>query len=293
MQVGLTSFLKRTPSARTALAGPIALRRWWLRYRAVPAQAMLGNLESMVVSDIEVRVAEFEGVFRLGPRSHLLQRVLAEGVYEPMLAKLFVQHLRPDRDVIDVGANIGFFSVLAGKKLGKGRVLAAEPTRAAFARLSHNVAANGVTDKVILFNGLVTDSDAEQPLNIVPGREEYASLGQVVHASVVDQPTEVQWTPSRTLDSLVAEHGLSPALIKVDVEGAELAVLEGAEETLKRHRPVVLSEFSSHLLAANGASVDRLLALFERWNYDVRDPHDPLVKPGSIKSEEIIAVPRS
>lgn len=290
--MSVTSFIKRNPAARSALAGPLALRRRWLRYRSEQVQAMLDNLEDLVVSDVDVKVAEFEGVFRLGPRSHLLHRVLAHGHYEPLLARLFVQHLQPDRDVIDVGANIGFFSVLAGRKLGKGRVLAAEPTGAAFARLTHNVAANQVADKVILFNGLVAEAEAVHDINIVPGREEYASRGDVVHAAVADQETVTERIAARTLDSLVTEHGLSPALIKVDVEGAEFSVFQGAEATLRQYRPVVLSEFSAPLLEANGTSADQILALFERCGYDVRDPHDPQARPGSAASQEIIAVPR-
>jgi FkbM family methyltransferase len=292
VEVGLTSFLKRNPGARTALAGPIALRRWWQHYRAEPARALLGNLEELVVSDVDVRVPDFGGTFRIGPRSHVLHRVLNDGLYEPVLARLFAQHVVADRDVIDVGANVGFFTVLAARSLTSGRVLAVEPTAAAFERLQHNVAANEVAGKVLPFHGLVAASDGEGMLNVVPGREEYASLGAVVHPSVAGQPTSSESRPARSIDSLVAEHGLSPALIKVDVEGAELGVFTGAEDTLTRHRPVVLSEFSAPLLSANGASAERLLALFDRCGYDVRDAADPQVRPGSPTNTEIIAVPR-
>src|SRR3546814_7653834 len=59
------------------------------------------------------------------------------------------KYLDPSRDVIDIGANIGFFSVLAGRRLSTGRVLSVEPTDAAFARLSRNVQLNGVSDRAI------------------------------------------------------------------------------------------------------------------------------------------------
>ena len=75
---------------------------------------------------MRLRVDEFEGEFLLGPKSHLLHRVLAFGAYEPELAQLFVSHIDPDRDVIDVGANVGFFTNLAARKLETGRVLAIE-----------------------------------------------------------------------------------------------------------------------------------------------------------------------
>src|SRR3546814_9977236 len=60
----------------------------------------------------------------------------------PELARLFTSLVEPHLDVIDVGANIGLFTVLAGKRLGTGRVLAAEPTDGAFSRLTANVKNN-------------------------------------------------------------------------------------------------------------------------------------------------------
>src|SRR3546814_15346114 len=77
--------------------------------------------------------------FAMSPKSHLFGRLFINGEYEPELAKLFLKYLDPSRDVIDIVANIGFFSVLAGRRLSTGRVLSVEPTAAAFARLSRNV----------------------------------------------------------------------------------------------------------------------------------------------------------
>src|SRR3546814_9162768 len=94
----------------------------------------------------------------MSPKSHLFRRLFINGEYEPELAKLFLKYLDPSRDVIDIGANIGFFSVLAGRRLSTGRVLSVEPTDAAFARLSRNVQLNGVSDRAILHQGLISDT---------------------------------------------------------------------------------------------------------------------------------------
>ena len=190
-------------------------------YRQAPAKAVLDRIEGLVASDVRLRVEEFDGEFILGPRSHILRRLLSEGFYEPELVQLFLSHLTPDRDVVDVGANVGFFSVLAAKRLTTGRVLAAEPTTAAFSRLSQNVTINDVETKVILYNGLVSNEASLATLDIVPGREEYSSMGGIVHPSVAGQAVQTETVQARPLDSLVAENGLRPAVIKVDVEGAE------------------------------------------------------------------------
>src|SRR3546814_11552837 len=87
------------------------------------------------------------------------------------------KYLDPSRDVIDIGANIGFFSVLAGRRLSTGRVLSVEPTDAAFARLSRNVQLNGVSDRAILHQGLISDTQGTNAIHVIPGMEEYSSIG--------------------------------------------------------------------------------------------------------------------
>jgi len=288
----MMQIIRRTPVLRTAFAGPIAIRRAWLDYLDKPNRALFERFEEIVQSDVKVKVDEFQGEFVIGPRSHLLHRILATGHYEPDLVKLFLSHLDPDRDVIDVGANIGFFTVLAARHLASGRVFGAEPTRAAFARLQQNVASNGVADKVILFNGLVSDALEDRAIRIVPGREEYSSVGAMVHPSIAGQELVTETIQAKPLDVLVKEHDLKPGLIKVDVEGAEAMVFAGAEETLKTHRPVVISECSRPLLERNGTSPEAIIALFDRCGYDVHDPHDPRAKPGARDFSDIVAIPR-
>jgi FkbM family methyltransferase len=185
-----------------------------------------------------------------------------------------------------------FFTVLAAKNLTTGRVLAAEPSSAAFARLSGNVVANDTSDRVILYNGLVAHEDSTATFNIVDGREEYSSMGDVVHPSVVGEKVHVETLPTMTLDTLVAEHALRPALIKVDVEGAEGMVFSGAEETLRKYRPVILSEFSRPLLEKSGSSPETIMKMFDRYGYDVHNPFNVGAKVGDVDFDEIIAIPR-
>jgi len=290
--MSLGNVIRRHPGLRACLAGPRALRRGWLGWKQRPVNEFLARFESDVVSDVVIRVADFEGEFAIGPRSHLLHRCLANGQYEPELAKLFASLVIADRDVLDIGANIGFFSVLAARHLTTGKVLAAEPTEGAHRRLLGNLERNGVADKVIVYNGLVTATEGDVTMNIVEGMEEYSSRGGLVHPSVAGRQARTVSLPGRPLDALVRDHRLNPALIKVDVEGAELSVFEGARETLARHRPVVISEFSPKLLESNGATPDAILSLFDSLNYTVTDPFDASVKPGTGGFGDIIAVPR-
>lgn len=289
--MSLAQLIRRTPLVRKVLAGPLAVRRSIIRRQHHRVNEVMLRLETLVTADVQIHVAEFDGDFVIGPRSHLLHRLLVDGIYEPDLVQLFLSHLKKDRDVIDVGANIGFYSVLAAKHLTTGRVLAAEPTSKAFQRLTHNMTINQADSKAILFNGLVSDRDGHSSVNIVPGREEYSSIGEIIHPSVFGQETQKEKIETRTLDSLVREHGLKPALIKVDVEGGEGFVFSGAEETLKAHRPVVISELSPLLLKQNGTSSEAIIAMFRRLDYAVYDPHDPKAKLENSMSGDLLALP--
>lgn len=255
---------------------------------------MVTRLQAILAEDVTLRVDEFAGRFRVSPRSHLFQRIAQSGRYEPELAGLFLSALDPARDVIDVGANVGFFTVAGAKRLTTGRVLAIEPTAGAFARLTTNISLNGVGDKVIAFNGLASAENGEAELHAIEGMEEYSSMQALVHPSVAQESgSTVISTASRTIDSLVDEHGLKPSLIKVDVEGAEGLVFKGAEQTLKRFRPVIISELSNALLRGFGTSAAEIVAMLEGLDYEVSDPFDPKALPGTKEFGDIICRPRS
>lgn len=280
------------PLMRKALAGPLAVRHAWMHYRNKPALEVLEFLTALVTNDVRVRVSEFEGEFYLSTSSHLFQRIITLGYYESDISALYRKYVQPDRDVIDVGANVGFYTVLAAKHLKSGHVLAAEPTDGAYERLEKNVAFNGVADRSILFQGLVSDTDSRQSLFVLPGMEEYSSMTPLMHPSIVGREAVSKEIQARTIDSLVKEHGLNPALLKVDVEGAEARVFAGAEETLRTARPVVIAEFWPPIIESAGSSPDEILKLFERCGYDVFDAHNPRAKSGDIVSGEILAIPR-
>lgn len=283
--------LKHNKLVRTALAGPIHVRRWWLRRQASALAEILERLRSLTVGDITLRIDEFDGEFELQPSSHLLHRLLASGVYEPQLARLFGSYVDPERDVLDIGANVGFYTVLAGRRLRSGRVLAAEPAQAACERLRLNIRRNHVEERVIVFPGLVSSAAGEGDLHFVPGLEEYSSMGALVHPSLGQAPqAQSRRVEMASLDDLVQAHALRPALLKIDVEGAEGLVLEGARQVLKEFRPVVISELSEPLLRGMGTSAREIIAQFRDLGYRVTDPLGRTA-PGGLDYGDILCVP--
>lgn len=242
--------------------------------------------------DIRISVPEFGGIFTLSPQSALFQRFVIYGAYEPAVSSMFLRHVEPNRDVIDVGANVGFFTVGAARRLEEGRVLAIEPTAGAFGRLATNVKDNGVAERVVMEKVLIADAPGEGSVNVVDGKEEYASVGRLVHPSVVkaDRVNQEE-VPIVTLDFLVAKHRLAPSLIKIDVEGGEFKVLRGATETMRRFRPYIMAECSDAMLALQGSSSVELRALIANFGYRIVNPESPATPLGKILSGDIFCIP--
>jgi FkbM family methyltransferase len=275
-----------------AWAGPLkALRRSAVDWRRQPETAVLDRLGRLMRGDACLYLPEAGGDFFLDPRSDLFRRLLASGRYEPAAIALLERHLDPSRDFVDVGANVGFFTVAAARRLSAGRVLAVEPVAAAHARLNRNIALNGLSDRVIPLQCLVGDRPGEGTIHVIPGREEYSSIEPLVHPSATGAATVVETCPMETLDRLVERHGLAPAMIKMDVEGAEGIVLAGARETLARHRPVVLAEFSLPLLEGFRTPPDTILESLRALGYVLSDPGGVGGEAGQRPYGELLAVP--
>jgi FkbM family methyltransferase len=151
------------------------------------------------------------------------------GTYEHQLQRTIKRLLKAGDTFFDVGANAGFYTLLAARLVGDhGRVVAIEPLPANLHRLQQHLSLNAVHNAVVVAAAAAESSgsghlaEAESPL-----------MGSLA-------PTGVA-VAIRALDDLVEElPTAAPHLIKIDVEGAESRVLDGARELLARHQPAVV-----------------------------------------------------
>src|SRR5215469_5586847 len=146
------------------------------------------------------------------------------GTYERAFQSLFFSVL-PQRGVVwDVGANVGFYSLLAALKASK--VIAFEPLPENLAYLNRHIALNHLEHRIEVCAAAASDHDGTGLFSSVPGNPSEGSLRSYGTLQV------------RTvrLDS----QGTVPDLIKIDVEGNEHEVLRGAVETMRAHHPLVL-----------------------------------------------------
>ncbi|MFC5571464.1 FkbM family methyltransferase [Lysobacter yangpyeongensis] len=172
------------------------------------------------------------------------ERVQHDGTFYEvdLLEELGVTDIPEGALVVDVGANVGNHTVYFGGVMGL-RVMSIEPEARNAEFLRANIEANGLADRVTI----VPCALGAQPAR---GRLVQQIAGNSGTFALVTEPTgsiEV-----RTLDEVAKGLG-QVALIKIDVEGHEVQVLEGARETLKAHRPVITTEChsSTHFAAVS------------------------------------------
>ncbi len=185
------------------------------------------------------------------------------GRYYDLATQLFLrQAVRPGDTVLDVGANIGMVSLLASRLVGpSGRVISFEPNLAVFERLERHVASNGVSNVTLHRMGL-SDEDGELQL-FMPGEHDVSASFAPGDADAV--PLCV--SPIRRGDDVLDIPADKPVLMKMDVEGFERRALTGLENTLRTHRPPVLTECVEEHLARDGTSVADLFGLMYGHGY--------------------------
>ncbi|MDB2499866.1 FkbM family methyltransferase, partial [bacterium] len=122
-------------------------------------------------------------------------------------------------------------------------------------------------------------------------KEEFSSIGKMDHPSISNESFVEIETLSATLDSLVSKHKLIPGFIKVDVEGAEHLVFQGAQSVLREHRPIIFSEVSDYLLKRNGSSAKEVMESISQNNYKIIDPFNPHVRPENQDFTDILCLP--
>ena len=184
--------------------------------------------------------------------------VMRDGIIEPTETAIVIKLLANAVDFVDLGANIGWYTLIAGHRLGgRGRVHSFEPDPDNFAKLSANVALNQL-DNVAIHRCAVSDRAGTSMLYRSPSRDENPGDQQLYDSGGgrAAVPVEV-----RTLDSYADISPARPVIVKMDTQGSEARILRGMSVLLTRHRHevVILSEFWPKGLVANGSPPQEMI----------------------------------
>ena len=209
---------------------------------------------------------------RLDPGDPLQRAMAAQRRYESDVTWIYPYLLRPGDHVVDGGAHIGYLTLLASRCVGRsGEVHAFEPVPRTFAALEENVRLNGAANVRVNRVALAArPGEIELEVPIDPEGEGLLAWGAT---SVHLRRGPIERAPAQTLDAYARAHRLGHiALLKLDLEGAELEALRGMDELLASARiGYIVCELNTFLADAQGESYDATRAFCGRFGYRAYD----------------------
>jgi FkbM family methyltransferase len=222
-------------------------------------------------------------------------RMILRGRFENVESRFVEGFLKPGMVVLDVGAHHGYYTLLASQKVGAhGRVIAFEPSPRDRSRLLQHLRLNGCANVQVEETAL-GEADGRAELYVVKGKETGCNSLRPPAVSEATDATQVRVT---RLDDYIRDHDLPRVdFLKMDVEGAELAVLQGATEFLERRpRPVIFCEVQDMRTRAWGYAAREIVALLRgkdfRWYIPLADGAMRPLGPDQIEFDgNFVAVP--
>ncbi len=191
------------------------------------------------------------------------REIIDTGEYEPELTRVFREYLRPGMDVLDIGANIGYFSLLAASLVGpSGVVYSWEPSPA-------NVKMIYASQMVNQFSNIeIIQAAASDRLGLLRYFRSLSngSVGDPARTGP-ENILSAETVMGLRIDDVIPQNA-AIGFVKVDIEGHEFKAMSGATKTLERCRPVIASEFSPLALEwASGVSGRQYLEFFAQLGY--------------------------
>lgn len=255
---GIVNGFRRLPPTVTRSLPGASVRSRVLRFHA----------EVLRVHPIPfARADTLYGFALAGTTADLLQRnVYLFGVWEPDISRWVRGHLKPGDVVVDIGANVGYFSLLAATCVGPtGRVIAFEPVPSIVAMLQANLALNGVGSVTV---EPVVAADQDGTAEIFRG--DPGNLGLSATQAGEGKVSEGTIRQVRAADAVPVQDRARVRLVKVDTEGDDLRALKGLEPVLQAMTTgaVAVVEVTPEDLAARGQSPQELVDFMRGAGFD-------------------------
>jgi FkbM family methyltransferase len=217
--------------------------------------------------------------------SFISSSIINLGVWETEETALFYSLIKPGMTILDVGANMGYYTLLAAKLVGTlGHVYAFEPDPGNYQLIVRSARVNGYRN-VTVFNKAVADE-----IGLVKLYLESTNWGHSLSAQNVNQPSGFVEVEQVTLDGLyrAGQLGKKIDFIKIDVQGAEELVVKGARSVIQKNKPTIVMELEPKRLRNMGSDALPLLRGFETWGYTIRAIESDADLPRTASLEDIV-----
>ena len=166
-----------------------------------------------------------------------LSRALMSGSYEPNETRIMMSMVKPGMTIVDIGANIGYYTLLFARAVGEGgSVYAFEPAPETFALLKRNLRENNLSHIVKLHEIALSDREGAGELFI----NEYNKGNNRLYNSGGMRSAPIRL---KRLDDIIPPTNEHVGFIKMDIEGAEVLALRGMRELLARDKPIIVIEY--------------------------------------------------
>lgn len=233
----------------------------WLFQKAPKRQRLALLLKPLLPSPLYGECYGYWMALNIGD---VIQRLMYFGQYEPKQSQWVIDILRPGGSFLDVGANVGHYTMLAASLVGSsGHVIAFEPSPYAYGKLKAILQDNNIT-QVNVYQCAAADEAGQ--LDLYLPSEDYLHSPSLVKSDSSYTPVKVEVCRLDSHPSLVPPSTVD--LMKIDVEGYEPNVLRGMHKILQDgHVKYLMCEFNSGWLEANGSSCDGLMELIKSMGF--------------------------
>lgn len=200
----------------------------------------------------------------LNPTEHIQQQLFWYGHYEKELGELLKKVVRPGDVFLDLGANIGYFSLLVAINSPSANIISFEPVKDLFQNMNDNISLNNIKN-ISTINAAAGEINEEKDLFIsTPDNSGMSSFHQPENYSGKKESVKVvsidEWFKTSALSKI--------DIIKLDIEGSELAALKGMKEVLQKQKPILIVEVNPETLLMFNLKPSDLYDYLNQLNFE-------------------------
>ena len=215
---------------------------------------------------------------RIDLRSNAEWKAYYTGRYDDDVIDVLLNLVHQHGDVIDVGAQVGFYTLAFADGIQSGKVHAFEPVQSNVGRLKENVERNAMRAIVDIYPFALGDTRKQAQIQMEKKGKSTTGNAFEVRGKASQFATNAEKVNYKTLDSISNIDPKACRLIKVDIEGGEVNFLRGAAQFILKARPYIFGEFNSFWLDMYDQSFEDVLMMCQDWKYEVFE-----IKKGTVR----------